>query len=360
MLFILGTVLLLVVLRDVFQSMIPRAMSTRLCMTPFLVHRIFWPSFSFVGSRISKPGLKADVLSLFVPFTVLGLLFTWICLFAISLALISLAFGSHFSPPVNTFLDALYVSFTALLTIGMAPDIAPKSDAAKFLILGGDLLGMLLIASVLSLMFGLIASIQTRERHVALITSLGGTPPSGSTILETFSRLSGDECLQTFFDECHHWCADVQETHTAYPILPYCRSNDPSSSWLTALGAILDASSLMLSVNPDKSCFSAKMTYLLGSKLIREVGAIFNMTASKQEEIDCDDFHQLYIRLQAAGYCSNSEEDAKRNFDLLRLEYFTAHRSLCDYLLVPRTPFTSETLSRLPNLATSQCLKPRR
>lgn len=357
MLFILGTLLLLVVLRDVFQSMIPRAMSTRLCLAPFLVHRFIWPSFSFVGSTISMPGLKADVLSLFAPVTLLGVLIIWICLFAAALALISLAFGSHFSPPVNSLSDAFYVSVTALLTIGVAPDIAPKSDAAKLLILGGDLLGMLLIASVLSLMFGLIAAIQTRETHVAVISSLGGSPPSGTAILETFCQLRGEQSLQTFFDECHHWCADVLETHTAYPILPYFRSNDPRSSWLTALGAVLDASSLMLSVNPDKSCFSAKMTYLLGCKLVCDIAAIFGIAVSEHPEVDSGEFHELYTRLQVAGYCLNSEEDAKRNLDLLRLEYSATHRALCDYLLVARTPFTGETLSLLPNLSTSRCFK---
>ncbi len=90
---------------------------------------------------------------------------------------------------------------------------------AKFLMLAGTLIGMLLIASVLSLMFGLISAIQPRETLVSIVSSVGGTPPSGIAILETYSQMQGRDCLQSFFDECHRWCADVLETSCSAPVL---------------------------------------------------------------------------------------------------------------------------------------------
>src|SRR4029453_8154437 len=102
MLFLLGIILILLVLRDVFHSVVPRCMSTRFCIAPFLVQRIVWPPFLFVASRISSPLLKAEVLSLFVPCALLLLLLAWICLLAAAFGFIALALSSHYSPPVRS------------------------------------------------------------------------------------------------------------------------------------------------------------------------------------------------------------------------------------------------------------------
>ncbi len=350
MLFLLGIILMIFVLRDVFHSVVPRGMSMRFCFTPFLVRRVFWPPFFFIASRISSPTLKAEVLSLFAPSVLLLLLIVWICLLAAAFGLISLALASHYSPPVNSLASAFYVSGTSILTIGSTADFVPRMDDVKFLVLGGALVGMVLIASVISLIFGLIAAIQPREALVSLISNLGGSPPSGIAILETHFRLHGSGSLPAFFDECHHWCADVLETHKAYPILPYFRSNDPFTSWLTALGAILDTTALLLSVAPDSDYFSARTTYLMGCKLVQDFCAIYNLGSSEQKKISDEDFHQLYLRLQSAGYSANSEEAAKANFRLLQLKYLSAHSALCDYLAVPEPSLTNENLAQLPAL----------
>ena len=349
MLFLLGATLMFLVLRDVFNSVVPRGMSTRFCLAPFLLHKIFWPPFLYLASKISSPVWKAEVLSLFAPFVVLILLIIWICLLATAFGFIALALGLHFSPPVNSLLNAIYVSAASVLTIGTS-EFLPKAEDVKFLLLGGALIGMLLTASVVSLMFALIGAIQPREALVSVLSTLGGSPPSGIAILETYSRMHGREVLPAFFDEWHHWCADVLETHKAYPILPYFRSNDPFTSWLTALGAVLDSIVLLLSSDPGKDCFSARMTYLIGCKLVNEFAAIYNLTLSEAEEISDEEFHQLYLRLQAAGYSSNSEEATKANFRLLRLEYLSAHSALCEYIAVAATPSNKENPARLPTL----------
>jgi hypothetical protein len=350
MMFLVGLLLMLLVLRDVFHSVVPRGMSTRFCFAPLLVHKILWPPFFSIASRVSSPTLKAEVLSLFAPCALLLLLIAWICLLAGAFGLMSLSLSSHYSPPVNSFLSAFYVSATSFLTLGIAPDFVPRLNDVKFLMLGGALAGMLLTASAVSLMIGLIAAIQPREALVSVTSNLGGSPPSGIAILETYSRMRGRESLPEFFKECHFWCADVLETHKAYPILPYFRSNDPLTSWLTALGAILDSIALLLSVDPDGHHFSARVTYLFGCKLVNEFAAIYNIASSKQTEINDEDFHQVYLRLQSAGYSANSEEAARANFRLLQLRYLSALSALCDYLAVPGTALTNENLAQLPTL----------
>jgi hypothetical protein len=94
----------------------------------------------------------------------------------------------------------------------------------------------------------------------------------------------------------------------------------------------------MLAAAPDKDCFSARMMYQIGCKLLSDFVAMFELTVSEQEAFSDAEFHQLYLRLQFAGYSSRSEDETKANFRILRLEYLGAHRVLCEYLAVPATP----------------------
>jgi hypothetical protein len=338
MLIFLGIVLILFVLRDVFYSAIPRRMSTRYCIAPFLLDRILWRPFGVIASAISKPELRDEVLGLFAPFALLVLLIVWICFLTAGFALISLGLSSHYSPPMNSLFESLYVSAQSVLLIGASPYYALKTHAAKFVMISAGLIGMLLTASVLSIMFGLNSAIHPREALVCVVSNLAGVPPSGIVLLETFSRMHAKESLDTFFDKCHYWCAEVLESHIAFPILPFFRSNDTCTSWLTSLGAVLEAIALLLSVDPGRHCFSARTTFHLGTKLVRDFAATFSVDALNQQEIGDDEFHQLYVRLQSAGYSSTCEEESKANFRQLRLEYFPTYSALCEYLAVPSSP----------------------
>ena len=39
------------------------------------------------------------------------------------------------------------------------------------------------------------------------------------------------------------WFADIEESHTTFPILAYFRSPQPDHSWITSAGALLDGAS---------------------------------------------------------------------------------------------------------------------
>ncbi len=341
---------MVLVLRDVFQSVVPRGMSTTLCLAPFLVHKVFWPPFFFIASKVKSPARKAEIFSLFAPFFLLTLLVIWICLLALSFALISFPLASKFGPALDSPLTAFYVSAASVLTVG-ASEFVAKTHDVRFLLLGGAFTGMIMTASVVSIVFALIGSIQDREVLVSLTSNVGGSPPSGIAILETYSRMHGRNCLPAFFDEWHHWCANVLETHKTYPILPYFRSNDPFTSWLTAVGAVLDSTALMLSMNPDMECFSARLTYLSGCRLLNEFAGIFSLKLVPQDELSDDEFHNLHLRMQVAGFSSNSEDVARSNFRILRQEYLAAHRALCEYLAVPVTPCSTEHAPQFPVIA---------
>jgi hypothetical protein len=339
--FVSGVILLIVVLVDVFQSVIPRGTSSRYRLAPFLVRKVFWPPFQLLASMAESPRWKAEVLGVFAPFVLLMLLTTWISLLISAFGLIAYALAPDYVPPLDSPLTAIYVSGASVLTLG-ASEFTTKATEGRFLMLLSAFFGMLITASVVSLMFALIGAIQRREVLVSVTTNIAGSPPSGVALLETISLMHGTNTMCSFYDEWHHWCADVHETHKAYPILPYFRGNDPLTSWLTTMGAVLDSTALLLCLNPDLQYFPAKMTYLFGCRMVQEYANLMGVVPETQREISGEEFHAVYMRLKAAHYCSNDEATAKANFNRLRGEYLGFHRALCKYIAVPMTPFSTE------------------
>jgi len=352
-LLILGLALLALVLRDVFQTVVvPRGKASNFRIAPVLVRNVFWPSFRYAASRTKSPVWKVELLGLFAPFVLMMLLTVWIGLLICAFGLISFALSREYSPALDSLSTAIYVSGSSVLTLGSA-EYVNKSAKVRFLMLAAAFTGMVVTASVVSLFFALIGSIHRREVLVSVTTNVAGSPPSGIAILETYCSVNGRKSLSSFYQDWHCWCADVFETHKAYPILPYFRSNDPLTSWLTALGATLDSASLLLSVDRDVDCFAAQLTYHFGCRLVNELAQNWHLVKTQLPELDHDQFHNLYVRLQAAGYCVDREDTARENFALLRREYLPALRALCEYIAVPPTPMASDYRLRLPTLANS-------
>ncbi len=349
MIFLLsGMILLLLVLRDVFQTVIvPRGTVTSFHIATPLVRSVIWPPFRYVTSKVESPIWKAELLGWFGPFVVMLLLTVWMSLLILAFSLISYSVATEYSPALDSFPSAIYVAGSSVLTLGLS-DFSSTSIKVRILILASAFIGMVLTASVVSLLFTLIASLQRREVLASLTSNVAGTPPAGIAILETYESPSGRKSLDGFYDDWHCWCADISETHKAYPILVYFRSTDPYSSWLTALGAVLDSTALLLSVNPQTDCVQATLAYRFGCRVVDDLIEHWNLRFEHAADSSGDEFSGLYKRLNSTAYCSVDETTAEANFNQLRQEYAGKHQALCKYLLLPPAPLFDEYKLRRP------------
>ena len=55
--------------------------------------------------------------------------------------------------------------------------------------------------------------------------------------------------------------ADVLETHMSYPLLTVFRSPHDNTSWVTSLGSVLDAATLIITSVDDEPDERAKLLY---------------------------------------------------------------------------------------------------
>jgi len=333
---ILGSIIVLLTMRDVFQVvLVPRRTSHT--MSQPLVRKLLWPAYRFVFSKVPSSVWRAEILGVFAPLVLVFLLAIWVSFLSFGFGLILMAFARETSPPIESFPTAMYVAGSQVLTIGS--DYAGKTTVVRFLMMTAAFCGLIITASVLSLVFTLIGSIQRREVMVSVTSSVAGSPPSGIAILERYAVHDESESLYDFYHDWHMWCADVVGTHRAYPILLFFRSAD-RTSWFTAIGAALDSAALLLSTCPDGACLAAKVMFESARALINELCTHWKLDSSGTPEVSVEEVNMIYERLQKAGYTTPSE--AKDTFIRLRQQYIGAHRAICDYIAVPQTPLLTD------------------
>ena len=73
------------------------------------------------------------------------------------------------------------------------------------------------------------------------------------------------------FVEWERWAAEVLDSHVAYPLLGFFRSSHDNLSWISALGTVLDAASLVLTTITGVPRGEAKLFKRVGTHLVEDI-----------------------------------------------------------------------------------------
>lgn len=338
-----GVALIVIVLLDVFQTVVlPRRTGSILRFSPHLIV-LLWPVWRRIGLRLHPAWRREDFLGTFAPFLIVLLLFCWFVALVVGFGLTVHTLGDEFQPAITDYETAVYVAGTSLLTIGFG-DFVPTAAPARLLMLMAGAAGLTIVALVIALTFNLYASFARREVLVLVLDSRAGVPPSGVTLLETYGRFQVIEELAGTFAQFELWTAEMLDSHLAYPVLPYFRSSHDSQSWVSALGAVLDAATLLTSAvqpeaSPDLSPrvrASAEMFYSIGCHAIVDLThfRFFRGRFDSAEQgagIERSEFEVACRELAAVGYpidCSDASWQAfarRRSVYATRLNYLARY-----------------------------------
>src|SRR6266508_3439229 len=260
----LGIVLLVGALFDVFRTLVtPRAARGRFRLSRMLFQPM-WRPWRWVGLRSKTVQARERVLAVAAPFFFFVLLVGWvfIALLAYALILWSPAFVHGIGAGGDSFGNALYTSGTALFTLGFGGGVATGWTRAVAVAEGATGLG--LFAVVIAYLPVLYQAFNRREVGVLLLDARAGSPPSGPELLHRMGSAGVASSLPQLFAEWERWVADVLESHMSYPILALFRSPHDYTSWVTSLGSVLDAATLILTAVDDESDERAKLLYGAG------------------------------------------------------------------------------------------------
>jgi hypothetical protein len=330
-----GLLLLALVLWDIFETIVvPRPTPSRLRLSRPLV-RAAWRGWRAIGLR-SKTGLARDgFLGFFAPGAAVLLLVMWLLVLILAYGLILFALRAELRPAPTGFFEVLYLSATSVLTLGFG-DFVPSGTLSRITALTAAASGLGLVALVITFLFSLFGSYQRREVLVVRLAARAKSPPSAATLLETYARLGIVDQLPTLFAEWEAWTAEVLDTHIAYPLLGFFRSSHDNTSWISSLGAVLDAAALVLTTIRGVSRAQAEITKRVGAHFVEDITNNFGL-AGNGSSVDQLQFEQVYRRLEQAGYDLEPEEEAWRRFERGRGSYAGRLDALAAFWATPAT-----------------------
>jgi hypothetical protein len=265
-----GIVLVVWALLDVFRTLVmPRAAHGRVRLSRILF-RTMWRSWRWIGVRAKTVQARERILATAAPFFFFVLLVGWVSLALLGYALIlwSPAFVDGIGPGGDSFGNALYVSGTSLFTLGSVSNVTGWTRAV---VVAEGATGLALFAVVIAYLPVLYQAFNRREVGVLLLDARAGSPPSGSELLHRMGSAGVASSLSELFAEWERWVADVLESHMSYPLLALFRSPHEDSSWITSLGSVLDAATLILTSVDGEPNERARLMYGTGVHAVEDL-----------------------------------------------------------------------------------------
>ncbi len=330
----LGIVVVGAVLWDVFESIVvPRPTPGRYRIGRNLI-RGTWRVWRAAAFRSRTPEHRERLLGTYAPIVVLLILACWVALLVLGYGLILFSVRGQLVPSPASIAEASYVAGVSLLTIGFG-DIVPTGTLARAAVLFAAASGLGVVALVITFLFSLYGAFQRREVLVVTLDARAGAPPSGVNLLETYARTEMVDELPALFADWEVWSAEVLDSHVAYPILGYFRSTHDNESWLSSLGAVMDAATLVLTTIEGLPRGRAEMLVGIGQHLVEDVANYFGFPDVHAPGVERFEFDQARDRLAAAGYRLREAELAWSLFVELRSLYAVRLNALATYWVSP-------------------------
>jgi hypothetical protein len=334
---VLGAIVILLALNDVFQSVVmPRATGRRYRIS-FYFWRTIWKLWPRAAWKLfpTDDDRREDFLAIFAPFMLVMLIAVWIVLLIIGFAFVLWGMRGGIAPSHISFLTVLYFAGTSLLTIGFG-DVVGRATLPRLVSIAAALAGLSFLSITTAYLFAVFGSFQQRETFVVMTAARGGTPPSGVNLLAIAGYAHTRTDFPAMMLEAQRWAAGLMESHLAYPVLAFFRSSHEEQSWVGTLGALLDAATLVATTLDDAPDGQARIFYSVGRHAARDLSNYFRVGAPDEGAgIERAEFDHACDRLVAAGYALRDRDDAWSRFSNLRSGYAARLNGLARFFEIP-------------------------
>ena len=259
---IAGTGLIALMLSEFFVTyLLPR----RVKRDPRIARGIYgmlWVPWRWLGRRMGGSG-GDTLLGFFGPLGMLALLAVIGIGLVTGFALLHYALDTDLVRGGPTaFGDDVYYSAGAF--ISASEDLRAGDAWAKALTILEAGTGLAVLFVVIGYLPALYQAFSTREVAVSQLDARAGSPPDAALFLARSVRHGGWPALDGFLERWETWSAELMETHLAYPILCYFRSQHVNQNWLAAMVCIMDACSFTIAAAPEGEGEEARPTFAIG------------------------------------------------------------------------------------------------
>jgi hypothetical protein len=272
---IAGLLIILAVLLDAFETVVlPRRVQRHFRISNWFYRRT-WLPWRTVTTHIKSPGQRESLLGYFGPLSLLFLLALWAAGLIFGFSLLQYGAGEHVqlnNEPI-TYGRLIYHSGETFFTLGYG-DIVPTSPFARALAVLEAGMGFGFLGTVIGYLPTIYAAFSRREIGISLLDARAGSPPTAAELLARFGGPPKQMALDDILREWERWSGEVLESHISYPALSFFRSQHVNQSWLGALTAILDATSLIIAGLDGDRAVQAKITFAMARHAVVDLSQV--------------------------------------------------------------------------------------
>ncbi len=340
---IAGFVLILVILMDAFETVVlPRRIRRTFFRISSRFYKRSWRLWTRVGLRIKSPNRREGFLAYYGPISLFPLLGFWAFGLILGFACVQYGLGEHITLANEkiTFGKVVYLSGETFFTLGYG-DITPNNTAARALAVLEAGMGFAFLGVVIGYLPVVYNSFAAREIEISLLDARAGSPPTATEFLGRLGCCPEQTVLDEIFRDWERWCADLLSSHISYPVLVFFRSQHPNQSWVSALTAMLDVTSLIMTgvggIHPDQ----AKLTFAMARHAAVDLSQVVSAQYSPNdpERLTDEDLASLRTDLARHGVALSLGGDATERLAELRLLYEPYLQALSRRLLMPLPPW---------------------
>jgi hypothetical protein len=339
---IAGLAFLIAVLLDAFESIVlPRRVQRHFRISAWF-YRYTWVPWRRVISHIHSASRRENFLGYFGPLSLLLLLMLWAVGLIFGFALLQYGTGEHVqlsNEPIN-FGRLVYHSGETFFTLGYG-DIVPVSPLSRALAVIEAGMGFGFLGTVIGYLPTIYSSFSRREVQISILDGHAGSPPTATELLIRLGNPSKQKLLDQVLHEWERSAGDVLESHISYPPLVFFRSQHVNQSWIGALTAILDATSLVIAGVDGLSAEQAKLTFAMARHTVVDLAQVVRAQydAGTPDRLDSAELSRVREALSAVGIFLHSGPEFEEKLDTLRALYEPYAQAIARNLLITLPPW---------------------
>ncbi|MGI9605078.1 MAG: hypothetical protein ACR2P0_02955 [Acidimicrobiales bacterium] len=272
-----------------------------------------------VANRFSDPDRRHRALGAFAPTVLISLPLVW------SLGLIASFAAIFWGLGGGELSDAIGLSGSSLTTLGFVP---ATTFVQRMVAIVEGLLGLAIVALVISFLPTLYATFSRREVAVGRLTVRSGQPPSPVEFIVRLNLINGLHDVDRRWEQWEQWFTEIAETHTSFPALVHFRSAERQRSWITAAESALDTAALMEALQLAPDSVHAPTMIRAGYLSLRAIADHYDIEPELEPDdreslsIDREMYDRLHDALVEQGVpISVSKDDGWHHYSGWRINY---------------------------------------
>lgn len=307
-----GVALIVLSLWDAFETVILPRSVVRLVRLSRTINALVWPVWYAIAARAKTEARRERYRSFYGPMSIIFMLAIWAAALLLGFALVAYGTGSAWTMAGGRapgFIDDIYVSGTTLFTLGLG-DVVPAARVTRVLLVIEVGIGLGFLTVGIAYLPVINQSFSRREAQITVLDAWAGSPPSAVELLRRLSANDAVPEIQTFLRDWERWTAELLESHISYPQVAYFRSQHGRQSWVSALTAVLDASSLVLTGIEGVPSWRARQAFAIARHAAVDLSQLLNAPPRKSPRLESFQSDRILAAVEATGLRFTQRDDA--------------------------------------------------